>query len=318
MALSISIHPWRVIAAINVAFFSLFLVLAAFPLVHIARVAFKRFTRIVILITLLYCTKIASGGLLLYLLDHLSDSNSNKEINIFIASMVLASLAPAFLLMCNFKLVGYINHLERGDNVPKKHVTLFGHIFSLRRNIVTLLRGTSEERLDSTEGIYWTLVIVTIALSSAGNGVSSSNYTAARGLIRAAGILYLIEWIILIGLIVYAIRTVIVMKRVTYQKYVNFLLILAAIAAIFVGVRVCAYIAQAFTLKKGYYGFGQSRFSYLTGEWKLYAFVTFMPECIASGIWVVILWCLSKHLKHERYDTGSESPLVPKADDSDS
>lgn len=288
-------HSWEVIGAIQIAFYAILIIVSIYPALKLITNA-SPFRLFYIRYSILLFAKFVAGAILVaYVHDY-------TNVNLAIATSVLNAISLGFITMLLAFSIKFVDTYRNPDKKKKKKSNNGGFF------IFALLRAdyrTSE----AWESLLEKVTLVGVIINAVGYSYITSNRSLSKSLQEAGSIIYLATLILISGLIAHKI----IKERKQSTKEYKFILIVLAICAAlvpFILVRVIYTICGAFTFRvDGTYTTDVSKFTFLFGDWKYYAFIGFLEECICAALYCLMTWVvltgesnLKRHL-----ESGDES-----------
>ncbi len=268
-----NLRPWEIIGAIQVAFYVIITLITVYPSVGLIRNR-SPFRWFFIRYTILMLSKI-TGGILLIIYK-----NNYTNVNLAVATSVLNSISLAFLTM----LLAFSTRFAETYRNPEQNKKNGGFL-----GIYGLIHA------DYTKSASWDnllekLTFVTMILNIVGNSMVGSDRATSKPIQEAGSIIYLV-CLVLIGALVF--HKIMKEKRQADQEYGFILgvLTICAILLIFILIRMIYGVCYAFTFNvDGTYTTNVSKFTFLFGDWKYYAFIAFIEECICVALYALMIW----------------------------
>lgn len=266
-----NLRPWEIIGAIQVAFYVIISVITFYPGVRLVknRSPFRPFF---IRYTILMLTKII-GGILLIIYK-----NNYTNVNLAITTSVFNSVSLAFLTILLAFSTRFAETYRNPEQTTKKN-----------KGLSSLIHA------DYTKSASWDnllekLTLVAMILNIVGNSMVGSDRAASKPVQEAGSIIYLVCLVLIAALVFHKIMKE---KRQAEKEYGFILgvLTICAILVIFIFVRMIYAVCYAFTFNvDGTYTTHVSKFTYLFGDWKYYAFIAFIEECICVALYALMIW----------------------------
>lgn len=284
-------HSWEVIGAIEVAFYAIIIILSFYPALKLIKTA-SPFRMFYIRYSILLFSKLVAGALLVaYVQDY-------TNVNLAIATSVLNSIALGFITMLLAFSMKFVDTYRNPNQEKKKKK-------SKNIGLIGLLKA-DYTKVEAWESLFEKIALAGVIVSAVGYSYISSDRSLSKSLQEAGSIIYLVTLILISGLIVHKI---IQEKKQTTKEY-KFILTILTICAVlipFILVRVVYSICGAFTFRvDGTYTTNVSRFTFLFGDWKYYAFIGFLEECICVALYCLMTWVvltgesnLKRHLESD-------------------
>lgn len=285
-----SLHPWKVIAIIEIAYYAIIFLISLYP-TFVTVMRKTKFRMFYIRYYLLVLSKLASGALV-YVFIHQVDSsydNTNEETNLLVAAAVLNSVALGFIMFLAIFTLKYIHDLLRIEDDDDDYDSVNQSKVTKLINVINSIRSGNFKSFKGLTEIGGKLILIAIILNIVAYSFIQSDRSTSRSLQEAGSIIYLA---CLMFIVFVAYRTVRDQhKSYTRNQIVIFMLYGILAMTPFVLVRIIDSIAAAFNFTVSGDSFtGNSKFSFLFGDWKIYAFMAFLEECIAVGIYTLMTW----------------------------
>jgi len=273
------LHPWEIIGAIQISLYTIITLVSIYPALKLikSKSSFKWFY---IRYSILLLTKIIGGALLI------SYTHDYTNVNMAIATSVFNTIALGLISVLLAFCVRYV------DTYKMTHENLKSSSKSKYKHGVILSLFTADyTKSRSWEILAEKLLIVVMIVNIVGNCSMSDDRETSKKLQEAGSILFLVVLLVIICLI---IHKVIKAKKRQSDKEYKFILIVLFICGImspFILVRMIYSICSAFAFKvDGTYTTDVSKYTFLFGDWKYYAFLGFLEECICAGLYSMMSW----------------------------
>lgn len=271
-----NLTPWEIIGAIEVAYYVIITLIAVYPAIQLIK-SRSKFRYFFIRFSILLLTKIAGGALLI------AYKHYYTNVNLAIAtSIIVNSVALAFITMLLAFAMKFIETYRNPDRASGNKKSGF----------LGLKKILSADYTQSSSWDYLAerLTFVVMIINIVGSSLIGSNRSTSKSLQEAGSIIFLVCLAMITALIFHKI---VKEKSQTHQEYgfILALLTICAILVVFILIRMIYSVCSAFSFRvDGTYTTNVGKFTFLFGDWKYYAFMAFLEECICIALYTVMIW----------------------------